>query len=659
MNRFFLNLSAYKWGLFLIAVTAACIYRFYSLMPTVYSGDDLTYYYSFLNHVPGTRLHDVLTSCYMGKFRPVSSGILAILFGVLEDKIYIFLLLNVLLMTATCFVAVKVVKLIYEAPYLLLLALGVIISSSRFALFQVTQVVPNEQLAFFLFICTIYFQIRRKHSNNSPTLLALWTLIFATLSNLCHERYILVYLWLIIDSGILTIHRKSNKYSYGIYSSLAIIIPLAYVVYKEKMLNTSILVGVGGARISPTLFDFIKHCTEFLASLFGFNLGPDHLVGINFFQLPSTLEFYLSIFIFISLLFLLYKSLVFTRGFANFFCSNREIISYLLLFIFISLPAVSTIRVEQRWIYTSYVLILLFIPYLLLSRSKKNQIITYTAILLVYASLLYIDTTYLTYYNRTYLVDSYKVASDFKDNHAPALLRAENVKNIAIIGQKTNSNWIFSGNDLFKLLGLPFLSVVHVDNTEEVPTNFTTQNSRFYKLKMNYLEDVTSSWSKPTAENQPISYNFINSFDHGILSNTSPVSTPTGKGVFLMNLDCARGKTKSMVLVEGHEIVFPNVLLPKNSDILFSASMVYPGSVPSSLQISLIDPTTANKSVIFDADLIPPQQQDDLNFQHFQLHINNQEAETKSIAFRCYYKKPPNGPLWIGISDAKISSQQF
>ena len=150
--------------IFLLA-TAAGAWRFSPWMPKVFFGDDLANLLAYKAGNFASSLSQALGSAYWYKYRPVFATIMWILYGSFGSIIWPYLLVNLLIQGLNATLVFAITRRLSRGNWLVSLAIALAVVTSRFALYQVTQVTGLvEGVALLCFLGMVYCVIRASES---------------------------------------------------------------------------------------------------------------------------------------------------------------------------------------------------------------------------------------------------------------------------------------------------------------------------------------------------------------------------------------------------------------------------------------------------------------------------------------------------------------
>ncbi len=364
--------TSFKYYHLLLAALVPVIIYFYFLQwktGTAY-GDDLYIfqYHGSLQHVADK----ISMPLSFGKYRPVHGMNMHLLIELFQKNIAAYYYFNICIQAINALLFALVAHLFLRSVSLSLL-FGLTVGLSRFALFNIVQLLNGgalEGMAMSFFLAALFFMVRSlagehrlptQHRND-----LFWSIVFANLAMYTHERYIVLLPFIMLLALLYPGLRKLNgrqKAGLIIFCVASIIVN---VLLKKQLYDMPFFMGTASAGMVFSLPSALGFLKEGMLSLFQFNNGPEFLVGIPFTAIPLP-EKLLVLLVFAGIVWVLFYYLrqVKQSGNAEQQSQPTHIWLFLSLIILCGLflvPAVLTIRLEQRWLQASWsIFVLLFI----------------------------------------------------------------------------------------------------------------------------------------------------------------------------------------------------------------------------------------------------------------------------------------------------------
>ena len=333
-------------------------------------------------------------------FRPIFYFTLYIYFKIITGHIKRAVLINIIvnsLLGIEIYYILKKLNINKFLSYILIILFFV----SHFSYFQLGQCICliGTESMFFALLIFLYSVLYIKQNKNKYFYLSIICLF---LISFIHERYIVLAFPIFLISFF---NYKNNKNTKLFFILLFFVVFSVFLIRYFK-LNSIVPVGTDKTIIYDN-FDIkrsIKFFIEQVLYIFGFNMGPEYLSGINFFNLDyrTKILIYIQFFLILTIF-----SLYFFVKINNFF-KNKEKISvfyidliFILFILFCILSSSITIRLEMRWIYISYVFFLIYIFYIVNTIYKNHKFLLFF-LASFFLLRLSIDINYRSYYKNIF-----------------------------------------------------------------------------------------------------------------------------------------------------------------------------------------------------------------------------------------------------------------
>lgn len=501
------------------------IYLFFLpwMTTTIYGDDLIIYSYHKSLQSFGEKIN---IDVPFGKFRPLHSVGIHVLIEFFQKNLNYYYCFNISVQAINTFIFALILNLFLQSPYLSL-AIGLSFGLSRFSLFNMTQLLNGgilEGMAITFFLSFLYFLLKAltnsNYTNKQKQQRIFISMIFANLSLYTHERYIVLFLFIIpvilLFPTLKTLTRKAK-----IALILAAIASIFLnIVIKKYVFQLPFFVGTGGTNISFSFSTAISFIIEGVLSILQINSGPEYLAGIEFANLSSfgKLTAILS-FGLIALVLTLYLVKIKRLHASKKLWANTDFMILLFLPVllgFLLLPAVVTIRLEQRWLQGPFSIIVLMLTIALSNLEFKNY--QYRKYLFYSFPILFICTEF-NYLNQGVIhlsmYDSNRIASKVRDALNNNTIHAatekiyfwEKEKNV---NEENAIKWVLGNGSFFEFYGgkskkiafadsifsksyaFPFSSFPDFNkNTEQI----IYDNPNIIDITDEYLEDSLKNFS--------------------------------------------------------------------------------------------------------------------------------------------------------------------
>lgn len=639
--------------------TLAITWQFQPWMPSVFYGDDLDYLLLFEDGRCATRAAEILTATCYERFRPVASSLGIGLLSISNHDITYHLVVNVLLQGLIAMMVFAISQRLSGGRWIVSLALTMAAALSRFATYQVTQMIgPVESLMLLSTLIAVYAALRAD-ARLADAWRWGWIAIAATfLAIHTHERSIVVAVWLFIAFVLSPTLRALPRRRWMALLGGCVALPLFYVGYKTFVLQTHFLVGTGGTHVELQGPTITQHLREAARSLLGFNTGPEYLVGYNVVYdapVPWRLAMVFACTWIGSIAWGVRQAFVADgAGTGSLWSRLRWLVLVLMLAAALLVPALVTVRLEQRWLLAPFIIGLLVVAWAAgtVPRDRRHVTIAVLAVVLASASFA-VDTAVMRHYDRLFFISSPRFAAFVKRDIVDRF--PDQTGDVALLTSADQCNWTLSKGGFFRIYG---------GKTRKVHCFVTLDEARRAGLPAGthiYGPEGTDRLADLTAKPMPVSQekrasarvDFIDSFGVGRINDTSRVQTPTGQGALLLPIDTGEGTRQALVVLSGFVYSFDNIEIGRNDRLHFGVGMVYPApqSARAIVRVELADKPA---ETIYANDLKQPTSDGKPSFREVSLPLEKYVGNRVTLSFTVESPGGDSTAHWVGFAEPSI-----
>jgi len=408
------------------------------------------------------------------KFRPINSlaaKIIVSVFGKHSEWYYVF---NVFIQALnTYFLALLINFFLRLLPLSIILSL--VYGLSRFAFYGISELInggPLEGLALtFFMLCLLYIFkpfVSCDGDNKEKYKLVLLSLVFANLCMYTHERYVVLvpFVALVAVAFPKSGFSARQKKRVVAFSLLSII---ANIFIKTVVYQIPFFVGTGGTNISFSFSRALSFLIEGLLSIIQINSGPEYLIGTSFNSLDEHKQSKVAILI-ASLAILLFVYIIIV------FVKKKDVVKrnfFIFLFLGVAfglclVPAIVTIRLEQRWLQASLAIFVVMIS-VMIECFRFNNVIKFMmvgslAMLFIRVNHYYLDKIA----DNIYLKNAERIAYAFRWGMDEKVIRPKSSE-LLIWSKKNDKNrnneiwWAIGGGYLFEFYSTKGKEIEFVD----------------------------------------------------------------------------------------------------------------------------------------------------------------------------------------------------
>jgi hypothetical protein len=407
----------------LIAIPVIIYFYFLKWQTVVAYGDDLYIFRDYYGLDSFSEKINLPVS--FEKYRPVHGFSMYLMIEWFQKNLDYYYLFNVGIQTINTFLFAITLNLFLKSPYFSLF-FSLIIGISKFSYFNISQLLNGgamEGLAMTFFLASLYFFLKTTGKNDQASSqkqrMIIWSIVFANLSIYTHERYIVMLPFIAVAIFILPslkILSRNQKIGLGLVALVSILIN---VIVKKYIYSLPFFVGTAGTNIDFSFSSAISFLGDAILSLFQINSGAEHLIGIPFSSLPLFTQVLAVILaggtFLILILFLFQAKKLFEVKENN---TRTDFFIFMLLAalgILFLIPAVITVRLEQRWLQAPLSIFILLVVVALKNLKVKNSKTRNYLFLTFILTFLWIDAAYFFRgAENLYMSHSLRLASKFK-----------------------------------------------------------------------------------------------------------------------------------------------------------------------------------------------------------------------------------------------------
>jgi len=623
----------------------------------VFIGDDLFWIKNYHLSMPvdGFWYNAFTIANGAGKFRPIPNILILLVTGICKDSFDCFVGIQFLMVTINAFLASIVAYRLTSkwAPAVLITSTLIILSRfAYYAALQVMGIMESLAMTFMLLLVLCFIQFTRVP--NIKWIVRINLLFLAIL--LTHERFIVL---IVPVTYILLAKRKDLSKSQFITSlSFLILTTIGYFLIREYGFHSRFLTGAGSSSIVDTFHvsQIALYIRDGVLNLLGFNVGPDYLSGKYF--LDAGLGGILFGGILSGSLFILFLLFLKQQMRKNVEIEFDLIICLVLMLGGMILASSITFRQEYRWLYTPFVILILLVCYFL---SKIENLKTkYALMLLVIISFASVDIFYRQYMNNVYFLQSSQMASSVKkemiDNLSSAELKQKEI--YLLIPNETVRNWVLADNYFFELYSkIPTMNIHYITDLNEIPFNSVNDNQ---PLVFSFIGTQIVSVS-PTAlldrnldlQNNTVIYDFISNYSSATLNDNAHVSTPTGRGGFLMNWQDDQGITsETITIVSSFSIQYSSIVCQAGSNLIFQAGIPY--KLSDGADLFIMTESNGIEHKVTEISLEPGEKDAILTWNDYNIPLADCSGEKIDITFGVDSPSGNQTADWIALASIKL-----
>jgi hypothetical protein len=631
-------------------------WRFAPFMSRVFFGDDLNHLLQFMDGQCATRLAGVLTSSCAEKFRPVFAAFTIVTFGLFKTVLWRYMAVNVLLHAASA-TLVFLLALRLGTGRAGAFAIALAFALSRFATYQLTQADgPVEGLALLFALAALYAVMHARGDGGSAWRDGWLALAAALLALYSHERYIALAPALFLFFLMLPAYRPMPRGRRTILLAACAAMPALVAAYKVGVLHSSLLVGTAGTHIELDPERVLEHFHEGVASMFGLNDGPEYLVGARLASLP-----WFPAWICAGLILGTWVAsaagsawTAARAGPAGMRAQLGVALPLLATAALLLAPALTTIRLEQRWLLAPFTLLLLVLAWAAGVAGRRAPPLRWLpAVVLAGASVL-LDALVMRHFDALYLVSSAKVAQAVKRD---VLDRGyDPASGLVFIANRSVCTWVLLGGGFFRVYGTGTQPVRCVDTAADLPLDAVPPGARVFAIVAPMrVVDATADWRAVAARAQGrTTFDFLDHVAQGRINSEAVVSTPTGRGVFTGQWGSLVGARDVMIVISGFSYRFEGLRIGPDTWLEFGVGMPYPTAEPARAVVKVSLAGEDAGQVIYSRDLAPPNDVSSASFAYEAIPLAQFAGRTVALTFATQTPGSDSRGHWIAYAQPRL-----
>jgi hypothetical protein len=462
---------------------------------SIYS-DDIA---SYMTYFAQTNTWDKLNlSRLYQQFRPVRDLALHLMLGTFKKQIYAYYIFNVLMLALNTYVFARIINYILKAP-LLSLTLALLLPLSRFSYYAATQLFIGglmEGIALVFSLVSVLFLMKimteeKTEPDKRQSSAVLWSILFANLSMYTHERYMVVLAFIAGVALFFPWLRLTILARIGLATLSSLSVYLNFFL-KKNVFHVAVMQGTGGANIEFSIPSIKTFFGEAIYSIFQVNTGPSYICGMPYAALqPLTQK---TVMVAVALLVVAIVGLLFAFAAASVRHFRRRengsgsftgyvadlqnnpsirngVIAFFLsgLFLLLLIPAIVTIRVEQRFLLAPFCILVIIVAIAAKAIFLDRQLLRATALMVVVLVCTFNDYHYLQGTKNLYYSSTDNAAIAFHDAMETGVIRPE-ATNLYIWEKHRNPDrereigWVIGGGNLFVIYQGANKNMVYLDS---------------------------------------------------------------------------------------------------------------------------------------------------------------------------------------------------
>ncbi|MEO6365895.1 MAG: hypothetical protein ABIO38_07610 [Luteimonas sp.] len=643
---------------FALAVLAIT-WRFLPWMPSVFYGDDLDYLLLFEDGQCATTLSEILTATCYERFRPVASSVVMALMAIADHDINYHLVANVALHGLIATMVYVISQRLSGGRRVVSVALALAVALSRLATYQVTQMIgPVESITLLSALVAVHAALRADARVVDAWRWGWIAIAAAFVAMHTHERSMVLAAWLAVVFALSPTVRSLPRARWLALLAGCVALPVFYVSYKTLVLHTYLLVGTGGTHVELQSATIVEHLWQASRSLLAFNTGPDYLAGRNVtgdWRIAWGLAMVFACTWIGSIAWGVRQAFDADGVRTDSAWSRLRWLLWLLMLAgALLVPALLTVRLEQRWLLAPFVIGLLVVAWAagMVPRDRRHVAITILAVVLACASFA-VDTAVMRHYDRLFFISSPRFAAQVKRDVVDAAPRRTG--DVALLAGADQCNWTLFRGGFFRIYGGMARKVHCFVTLDEARRAGLPDGTHIYGPEgPDRLTDLTAK-PIPVVQGKRLSarVDFLDEFARGHISDTMKMQTPTGQGALVMQWDARDGVRQTLTVLSGFTYRYDDIAVEAGEVLRFGVGMIYPApqSARAIVRIGLPGQPVAT---IYSEDLKQPLAGAKPAFIGVALPLEKYAGQRVTVSFAVESPGKDSTAHWIGFAEPSI-----
>ena len=621
---------------------AASLYRFWPWMPQVFAGDDLIAYSLYLKGQFANGPWASLSTGPLDKYRPVFLLFLGPQFRFFGLNVQAYEYCNLALNVANAMLLYKILRT-QTLPRSVAIACALAVCTSRFSLFQVTQIVGSlEGLGFTFFLGVVLGVVKCQEpmgkTDSERPMYALLAVASSALAIHTHERYLVLLPWLGLVFWMSAKTRRPRRaLSYVLLCASLILFNLGL----KRLLHISVNAGTAGTSLKFDLASAGALLREALRSIFQMNSGPSHLAALALNKRDHFGAWSLALLFGGLYVILLLCPLSFKRARRSL---NRKILAgYFSLFgllLALLVPPILTIRIEPRWLVEPFALLFVIgASGLVRARPPARRLacVCLGGLALISMSM---DTYISPHFSSLSLVSSATFARAFREKILGT--DSEGPKTIVLMSDRQNCGWVLGQDFFIRLYGHSETSLSCADTFAEISIRDGRESDVYSIGERGLVLDVTESFRRDVETRAATKFDFIlNSAKAKIRSDFSR-SVERYKTTLGFQ-DVLMGEPSS-------SFRFDKIFIPRHAKLFYGTAMIT--DTTANTRIKVITPRR-REFVVYDHAVGPRVDPSFLFASHDEIDLFRFAGQTVSLVFEIY-RGGPDASGSVAVTELKL-----
>ncbi len=440
------------------------------------------------------------------KFRPVQGLVQHWIMIAFHGNSLYYYFFNVFVQALDAVLLFAILNMFLQAP-LVSFTFCLMFAISRLTAYNITQLIFGgslEALVTGFFLMTLYLIVKAIKVRNQPAnyynKIFLWCILLTNLAFYTHERYIVLFPFIIMVMFLFHFHEKFNVRKKLLLSALCVFSIAVNAYIKIGIYKVPFFKGTGSSNITFSLTSTLTYLQQAVYSIVGVNMGAPNMTGLQYDDLSPNYVILEKLFIFPFVAVVGFYIVKLTRSaIKKENDAQRNLMLYfclICLFFALLVPAIVSVRIEQRWLQASFCILVIAFAIALNNIGQKISYLKY--ILSAAAVILFVSIDAHYYYKS---LDYYYFRE--ADRSVGLYIKAvntgvikQNTKALYVYQKQFNVDeqcgirWVIDDGYLFHFLGGKYKDLFFIDSTSNHSVSAINDSAQIIYVHRNSVDTV-------------------------------------------------------------------------------------------------------------------------------------------------------------------------
>ena len=623
------------WAIVGVLLVAAIAVLWFATLPGILVGDDLAFIDAVRHGHSTSTVFQALTTTSAEKYRPLLSLVFLLVVPAFGTNFNAYQTLNVVVEILNAVLVAAIVMRLTRGRLILALAAALAFVVSRFAYYNVMQVIGlMEGLALLFTLLAIRAAADAFVLDRYGRLV--WAVVWYALAVFTDERFLFVGVF-VVACAVLHPRASSQSRTRAAVAGGAVLVLALYVGVKRFVFHEHVLVGTGGTLVATDAGSVLRFTGAAFANILGFNVGPGFLSGLSLSEagVPGYLLGFLVAIPAVALL----GAYVFAVARRHDREALRDAVLGLALFVPLVLTATVTVRQEFRWLYAPDAVFLIGLA--VVAARLEPRRLAVAAALAAFVASAGGSLWYRKFVENVFFMGAMNVASHVRD-----AMTQDPADPVFIVhhGDESIEKWVFSKGAFFALYGLDRPPVAFVKDIAQA----RGASPDILSVQWPNVVHVPASVARaaPVVPFERSVLSFTTTFSSGSINDPKFAETPTHRGAFVASWAAPAGPIDALTIVDTFRYRYPPARIEPGMALAFYAARPTKEGDPTRAFVTVTD--GAKSIPVFDEKL-PPAGQDGIAWKRHVIDLQRFAGRSVAFTFGADATEDPSG-AWAAFA---------